>query len=210
MQRFSLILMLWVLASCQATNPGGGVTPNSPDLASLLVPVAQARDALQQAAVQFQGAREQLAQVAKSGGDSQAESSAAVTAHDNCVEAAVAVSSAIAVVEESANTLFQQWQIETAVYTDPQLKAENQARLTAAWQRYEGLIQVLRQSAAQMDPVLAALNAHVQSLQAAPVATDPAVRDGALPALQNDIAALLMQLDNAIARADAFAASTQQ
>jgi hypothetical protein len=208
MRKF-LLPLLWLLVSCQATTSGPDVAAGAPDLMPLLQRVTQARDAFQAAAIQFQQAGAQLAESIPAGA-AQSVSTTTVTEHNDCVQAAVAVSSAIAAVDETANALFQQWQIETAVYTDSQLKAENQSRLTASWQRYAGLLEVLRQSAAQMDPVLAALNTNAQSLQGAATATTVSARSGELAALQNDINALVQQLNNAIARADTFIASTQQ
>jgi HAMP domain-containing protein len=120
------------------------------------------------------------------------------------------MNSAIDALEQSADTLFQQWQRETATLTNARPKAKSQARLTQTFQSYEGLIEVMRQSAAQVDPVLAALNANVESLRDNLNASAVAARKDELDALANDIGALVQQLNSSIVRSDEFIASLQQ
>jgi len=208
MQRVLLSLLSLLLVSCQATNPAQSTYPN---LAPLVQPVAQAREAQRAAAEQFQTAQEQVSQLANCHtGSLQAMYVATVAEHDAAVQAAMAMNSAIDALEQSADTLFQQWQSETAVLTDARAKAKSQARLTQTFQSYQGLIEVMRQSAAQVAPVLAALNASVESLRDNLNASAVAARNNELDALANDIGALVQQLNSSIVRSDEFIASLQQ
>ncbi len=208
MHRVLSLLLPLLLVSCQATNPAQSTYPN---LAPLVAQVAQAREAQRAAAEQFQAAQEHVLNLANcESGSLKAMYAATVAEHKDAVQAAVALNSAIDGVEQTANALFQQWQIETEVLTDDRLQAANQARLAQTSQDYEGLMQAMRRSAAQVDPVLAALNANVVSLQDNLNASGVAARKVELDALASDIGALVQQLNSSIARSDAFIAGTQQ
>jgi hypothetical protein len=208
MQRLLLPLLSLFLFACQATNPA---RPTYPNLAPLVAQVVQAREAQRAAAEQFQSAQEQVINLANcESGSLRAMHAATVAEHDDAVQAAVAMNSAIDTLAQSADTLFQQWQLETEALTDARLQAESQASLTQSFQSYEGLIEAMRQSAAQADPVLAALNNTVTSMQDSLNASAVAARKDQLDALANDIGALVHQLNSSIVRADEFVASAQQ
>ncbi len=173
--------------------------------------VVQARDAQQTALEQFQSARDQLSGLPNvAAGDLQGNYAATVNEYDASVEAAVAVGSANAAVAETASAIFQQWQVETEVYTEPRLKAANQSKLAHTRQSYEGMIRLLRQPEATMTPVLAALNDNVAYLRNNPSASALAARGVELGAIEDEIAVLMQQLNDAITSADAFIASVQQ
>lgn len=207
MYRVLLPLLSLLLVSCQTTNPAA----TFPDMAPLVAQMAQTREALQTAGEQFQATREQVTQLATcEGGDLQTMHAATITEHDNAVQAAVAMGSAIDTLEQTANTLFQQWQIETAVLTDTRLKAANEAKMTQTWQSYQELLQLMQQSDTQADTVLAALNTTVVSLQDNLNASTVAARQGELEAVANDIGALVQQINSTIVHSDAFSASLPQ
>ncbi len=211
MYRVLFPLFSLLLVSCQTTNPEPSLQSAYPNLAPLVEQVVQAREAQRAAAEQFQATQVRLSHLTSCGcGNLQTLYNATVEEHDAAVQAAVAMSSAIYAIEQTADPLFRQWQIETEVYTDARLKAENQTKLAQTWQSYEGLIQILHQSAAQVDTVLAALNANVVSLQANLNAGAVTARIGELGALENAIGALVQQLNSSMARSDAFVASVQQ
>ncbi|MBK6510952.1 MAG: DUF2959 family protein [Haliea sp.] len=168
MLKLLLSLLSLLLLACQSS-PQPTAQSAYPSLDPLVAQVAQSRDAQRAAAAQFEAVHEQLLQLPSCNyGDIQAVSAAVVAAHDDAVQAAVAMSTSIDAVQQVADPLFQQWQIEAAVYTDARLKAASQAKLTLAWQNYTRLMQTLRQSAGQADPVLADFNAAVEALQENP------------------------------------------
>lgn len=208
MQRLLLPLLPLFLLACQGTNPA---QPTNPNLAPLVAQAVQAREAQRAAAEQFQSAQEQVINLANcQSGSLQAMHAATVAEHDDAVQAVVAMNSAIDAFEQSADTVFQQWQIETEALTDADLKAASQASLIQSFQSYEGLIEVMRQSEAQADPVLAALNNTVSSMQDSLNASGVAARKDQLDALANDIGELVQQLNSSIVRADEFISSAQQ
>jgi Skp family chaperone for outer membrane proteins len=211
MRGLLLAVLSLLLASCQSTNHGSAAQSGYPDLGPLVAQVAQARDAQQTAVEQFQSTRAQLSGLANvAGGDLQAHYAATANQYDASVEAAVAVGSANAAVDETASALFQQWQVETEAYTDPSLKAESQARLAQTLRGYESMIRVLRQPEATMTAVLAALNDNVTYLQHNLDASAVAARRVELGAIEDEILVLIQQMNNAIASAGDFSASVQR
>jgi Protein of unknown function (DUF2959) len=210
MRRLLLSVLSLLLVSCQSTNHGTAAPSTYPNLGPLVERVVQARDAQKTALAQFQLTRAQLSGLVDAeGADLQASRAATVNEYDASVEAAVAVGSANAAVDETASALFRQWQIETEVYTDPRLKAENQTKLAQTWQSYQDMIRVLRQPEATMKPVLAALYDNVASWQHNPGASPVAARKAEWGAIEGQIAALIQQMNSAVVSADAFIASVQ-
>lgn len=214
MRKLLLPILSLLLVSCQSTDHGTAAESGYyPDLDALVARVVQARDAQQTALAQFQSARSQLSGLVNTAGTGPQENYVAtVNEYDASVEAAVAVGSANAAVDEAASAIFKHWQIETDVYsyTDPRLKAASQSRLAQTRQSYEGMIRVLRQPEATMTTVLEALHDNVAYLKNNPGASALAARGVALGAIEDEIAVLMQQINNAITSADAFIASVQQ
>jgi hypothetical protein len=125
------------------------------------------------------------------------------------VEAAVSVSSAIAGVNQTAITLFEKWRDEIGYLTDVRLKADNEAQFAASWQRYEELIQPLKQSEAMIDPVLAELRKFLTYFKYALDEASIASRKTELSATDNNIEALINALTASAAKSKAFLKSIQ-
>ena len=125
------------------------------------------------------------------------------------VEAAVSVSSAIAGVNQTAITLFEKWRDEIGYLTDARLKADNEAQFAASWQRYEELIQPLKQSEAMIDPVLAELRKFLTYFKYALDEASIASRKTELSATDNNIVALINALTASTVKSKAFLESTQ-
>ena len=125
------------------------------------------------------------------------------------VEAAVSVSSAIAGVNQTAMTLFEGWRDEIGYLTDARLKADNEAQFAASWQRYEELIQPLKQSEAMIDPVLAELRKFLTYFKYALDQPSIASRKTELSDTDNNIEALINALTASAVKSKAFLESTQ-
>ena len=125
------------------------------------------------------------------------------------VEAAVSVSSAIAGVNQTAITLFEKWRDEIGYLTDARLKADNEAQFAASWQRYEELIQPLKQSEAMIDPVLAELRKFLTYFKYALDEPSIASRKTELSDTDNNIVALINALTASTVKSKAFLESTQ-
>jgi hypothetical protein len=125
------------------------------------------------------------------------------------VEAAVSVSSAIAGVNQTAITLFEEWRDEIGYLTDVRLKADNETQFAASWQRYEELIQSLKQSEAMIDPVLAELRKFLTYFKYALDEASIASRKTELSNTDNNIVALINALTASTAKSKAFLESAQ-
>jgi hypothetical protein len=206
MRKLLLPVLSLLLLSCQSANYGSSSTkPDYPKLGLLADRVAEAREAEEAAVEQLQETGEQLSELVDfSGTDPQEVVTATTTQYDNSVDAAVALGTAIAAVEETATTIFQEWQIELDAYTDPAIKADSQAKLGETWQRYGSTMQVLSQSEAKMQPLLNALNANVTFLRGNLNTSALESRKVELGSIKNDIDALIRKMNIAIDSCDAF------
>lgn len=205
MYRLLVPLLAFLLASCQSASEAPDLQADHPGLAPLATSVQESRAALQAAADQFEAVGNQLWTMA-AGNVSSTQAAVAATqqSYDNAVDAAAAVGAANAAVDQAADTVFREWQIEAGVFTDPRLKADSQAKLTAAWQEYQALSQTLQQAAADMDPVLAELSRAMAFFNANPTAGAVASRARALGTLQTSIHGLIDDLNNAVTSSDIF------
>lgn len=210
MYRWLVVLFALLITSCQSASEKPAMQADHPGLGPLATSVRESRAALQAAANQFQSVGDQLWTMA-AGNASSVEAAVLATQqrYDNAVDAAAAVGAANAAVEQAADTVFREWQIEEGVFTDPRLKADSQAKLTAAWQEYQVLSQSLQQSLADMDPVLAELSRAVAFLKANPTASAVASRTRALGTLQSRIHGLIDNLNNAVTSSDIFLTSIE-
>jgi hypothetical protein len=201
----SLLLMFHQSAGFAASEQSG-----YPSLEPLLARVEQSVAAQQAAAEQFQKARQSLSALAGSETDD-VQPLYATTFHDynDSIEAAVAMGSAIAAVDEAANAIFQEWEEEIAIFTDARLKADNEARLTQVWQSYQSLMNTLRQSESESDSVLAALKSNVTYFKYNLNAAGVASRRDALSADDKKIASLINAINTSIAGSDAFIRGVQ-
>ena len=125
------------------------------------------------------------------------------------VEAAVSVSNAIAGMNQTAITLFEEWRDEIGYLTDVRLKADNETRFAASWQRYEELIQSLKYSEAMIDPVLAELRKFLTYFKYALDEASIASRKTELSDTDNNIEALIKALTASAIKSKAFLAQTQ-
>jgi hypothetical protein len=198
------------LTACQSSAPGSLKQASYPGLGALFDRVGDYQVAQQAAAEQFQSVKEQLSPLATAGGNTQGDSAADLSEYDQTVEAAVAVSATIAAVKQAATATFQQWQTEIDVYTDAQLKADNQAKMGATWQSYQGMMQGVRASETKMNAVLAELNNYVTFLRGSPDASALASYRPNRNVIGSDIDALLLKMKSALGRSNEFIEDVQK
>lgn len=211
MYRWLVPLLVLILASCQSANPKSAEQADHPGLGPLVDSVQESQAALKAAADQFQSVGNQLWTMAAGNASSTEAAVLATEQHyDDAVDAAAAVGAANAAVDQAADTVFRQWQIEDGVFTDPRLKADSQAKLTEAWQEYQVVSQALQQAVADMDPVLAELNRAMVFLKANPTTSAVASRTRALGTLQSSIQGLVDNLNSTVTSTDIFLLSVKR
>ena len=208
MRSVLLSVLCLVLGACQYVGYVPAEQLGSPKLGQLVDRVEDYADAQEEAMEQFQSVREQLAAFATvDASNLQATYADALRNYNTVVEDAIAVSAALAAVDQSATARFGEWQEEVEVYTDTRLKADNQARLGQTWQSYQSTLQVLRQSEARMNKELTSLNDTMTFLKENLSVTAVAEHGPQFTALNAGIDGLVAKMKIALTNANAFAAA---
>ena len=119
------------------------------------------------------------------------------------------VRSRIDAIDNVARALFEEWNLELTQYTNPTLRAQSERQLAATKQRYAGLMRLMEQAAAGMNPVLNAFRDQVLFLKHNLNAQAIAALGGTTRDLQQDISRLVADMEKSIKEADSFIASMQ-
>jgi len=198
------------LVACQSAYYGAAEQMGYHKRDILVDRVEDSRDAQQEAEEQFQSALEQLSELTNfDGGDLEDMYEAMVEEYEDAESAADTVRDRIDAVAHVAEALFEEWQEEIEQYSNARLKADSQSKLRETRRRYDGMIKVLRQSEAKMDPVLTALKDNVLYLKHNLNARAVASLKVEFGAIEDDIEALIREMRKAIASSDAFIESMQ-
>ncbi|MFT4615597.1 MAG: hypothetical protein ACI9NT_002754 [Bacteroidia bacterium] len=199
-----------LLVGCQSAYYGAAESFGYHKRDILVDRVEESRDAQQEAEEQFQSALEQLFELTDfDGGDLEHMYEAMAEEYEDSVAAADTVSERIDAVDHVAKSLFREWETEIDEYSSARLKADSQAKLRDTSKRYDGMITVLRRSEEKMEPVLSALKDNVMYLKHNLNARAIASLKVEFGEIEDDIAALIVEMRKAIASSDAFIESMQ-
>ena len=119
-------------------------------------------------------------------------------------EAADTVHERIAAVKDVSAALFEEWQQELALYTNPTLKASSARKLKETRLRYAQMIDGMEKAERRMQPVLNAFQDQVLFLKHNLNAQAIASLKGEFASLKADIDGLMADMQQAIARSNAF------
>jgi DNA repair exonuclease SbcCD ATPase subunit len=125
-------------------------------------------------------------------------------------ERASAVQSRVASVEEVAGDLFEEWEAELDEYKDPDLARSSAELLEKTRDQYDGLIGAMRKASDSMTPVLDTFRDQVRFLKHNLNAEAIASLQGELGSIESSTAALVRDMEAAIAEADAFIAGMRK
>jgi DNA repair exonuclease SbcCD ATPase subunit len=125
-------------------------------------------------------------------------------------ERASAVQSRVASVEEVAGDLFEEWEAELDEYKDPDLARSSAELLEKTRDQYDGLITAMRKASDSMTPVLETFRDQVRFLKHNLNAEAIASLQGELGSIESSTAALVRDMEAAIAEADAFIAGMRK
>ena len=121
-----------------------------------------------------------------------------------------AVSSRIESIEEVSADLFKEWEAELDQYSNPDLRRSSERQLEQTQDRYGDLITAMKKAESKMEPVLASFRDHVLFLKHNLNAQAIASLQGEVATIEQDTAALIREMEAAIAEADAFIRQMQQ
>ncbi len=173
--------------------------------------VDKAQDAQQDAQQQFKSALEQFSTLIKfDGGDLQKQYELTDDQYQACSEAAANVSDRINSIEDVAEALFDEWQDELEMYSNPKLKQESSAKLNATQRQYKQLLGTMRQAESSMEPVLDSLRDNSLYLKHNLNAQAIGALRNEFASIERDISKLITNMNKAISESQQFIATLKQ
>lgn len=167
--------------------------------------VAEARDAQKAAAEQFKTALETFREVVDfDGGDLQEKYNRINDAYERSSKRAEAVTERIDGIESVSDALFDEWEDELDQYSSESLRDRSQQQMEQTRDLYGELVAKMRQAESKMEPVLATLRDQTLYLKHNLNAAAIASLEDEVVILQNDVGALIADMEAAIAEADEF------
>ncbi len=167
--------------------------------------VDSAKEAQVDAQEQFKDALEQYKSVVSfDGGELEPLYNRLEAEYDDSKSAAEAVSSRINRVEDVAEALFEEWQVELEQYSNARLRSQSERQLKDTRTRYKKLLSSMRRAERRMQPVLVALNDNVLFLKHNLNARAIGALKGELATIRQDVDVLIRDMQSAINESDRF------
>ncbi len=129
--------------------------------------------------------------------------------YDESEKKAAAVSERIGSIESVAEALFREWESEIEQISSANLRRQSTASLRDTQRRYQTLIGAMRRAESKMEPVLVAFRDQVLFLKHNLNARAVAALEGNVVEIEDDVAALVREMQTAIREAEDFVASMQ-
>jgi hypothetical protein len=206
-----LVLFVFVFAGCQSAYYGTMEAFGHHKRDLLVDRVEDTRDAQQDAKEQFQSALEKFTEVVNFSGGQLKEKYTELNAElEKSESKAKAVRGNISDVENVSNALFKEWESELNQYTNDNLRRASEQKLEQTRQRYSQLIDVMKGAEAKIEPVLSAFRDQVLFLKHNLNAQAIASLQSELVSVENDIAALIKEMESSIAEANSFISTLSQ
>ncbi len=176
----------------------------------LISRVEDAREAQQETKEQFQSALEAFSALTDfDGGDLEDKYNDLKEVLDNSEEKAQLVGERIDAVEDVAEALFDEWNDELDQYTSASMRRSSARQLQDTQSRCKKLITSMRRAEAKIEPVLVPLRDQVLYLKHNLNARAVAALRNELSEVQNDVARLVKELEQAVNEADSFIADLE-
>ena len=169
--------------------------------------VENAKDSQEQAKEQFKTTMQRFQELTNfQGGELEAKYKKLSSEYDSCAKRAEDVSGRIKSVDAVANDMFKEWKKELDEYQNAELKRNSEQKLNDAQTRYAQLIAAMRKSESKMQPVLTAFHDQVlflkHNLNAQAIASLQTTAAG----IDQDVQALIKDMEASINEANAFIA----
>ncbi|MEX0876079.1 MAG: DUF2959 domain-containing protein [Phycisphaerales bacterium] len=203
-----LLFVLFVgsaMPSCSSTGIAIREKLGIPKRDQLVDRVDETRDAQEAAKTQFVSTLDELKMLSGyEGGQLEAAYSRLNTQYDRAQDRAGRVREKIRDVDRVAKALFNEWEDELDEYATDSLRNASEAQLDQTRERFGEVLFAMRKAEVKMGPVLAAFNDQVLFLKHNLNARAIASLDSTLGTLEGEIAALIGDMEAAIAEARAF------
>lgn len=170
--------------------------------------VEEARDSQTEAKEEFKTTLERFQELTKfEGGELEAKYRQLKSAYDASKSRADEVSSRVAAVQKVATDLFGEWEKEIEEIQNSELRSRSATLLTETRDRYAELMRKMEASEAKMAPVLTAFNDQVLFIKANLNARAISSLQETVIEIEDDVRALIADMDASIAEADEFISS---
>lgn len=201
----ALAAMLLTAAGCQKVYYGTMEKFGVHKRDILVDRVEDARDAQNEAKEQFVSALEEFSSVVNfQGGDLEQKYNKLKSEYDKSQAHANAVHERIDDVKRVSQALFKEWQKELDQYSNETLRRSSEQTMRQTHSRYEQMIEAMENAESRIEPVLTAFGDQVLFLKHNLNARAVASLQDELVSVENDIAALVRQMENSINEANAF------
>jgi hypothetical protein len=209
----TLILCAWMaagltLGACQSAVYRAYETLGVEKRDLLVKRVSAARESQTEAREQFSSALDQFrALVTVEGGELEPTYDRLNAEYEQSMARAEEVRERVDAVERVSEDLFEEWQNELGEYTDPKLRRDSQRLMRDTQERYTTLIGAMRRAEDTMEPVLDSFQDQVLVLKHNLNARAIGSLRNELASIEKQTAALVKDMDRAIAEANSFIAS---
>lgn len=167
--------------------------------------VKSARDGQQEAKQQFESAlAEFIAVTGVDVKDLEARYEKLTREYERSKTRAEAVTDRIKSVERVGEALFREWNEELKQYSSDTMRAASQRQLDQTRSQYDRLVGAMKGAESKMAPVLAAFSDQVLFLKHNLNARAVAALQGTVTQVQDDVAALVREMEAAISEANTF------
>lgn len=172
--------------------------------------VEAGRDEQKEAEQQFQTAYQRFKEVSGyDGGDLESVYDDLSTELEHSEQKAEAVRDRIDSIEQVAGDLFEEWQAEIGQIQSADLRRRSERSLRETRDRYQQLINAMRGAESKMEPVLTAFRDQVLFLKHNLNARAIRALEGNVVAIEDDVAALIAEIQDSIREADSFIGSLE-
>lgn len=204
------LLCLLALTACSSAYYGTMERLGVPKRDILVSRIGEAQTAQEEGQQQFKDALEQFRSVVEfDGGELQQVYNQLESEFENSERAAQRIRDRIAAVEDVAEALFDEWQGELDLYSNPALRNDSERQLQATRDRYGRLMQAMNRAESTLDPVLDNLRDNVLYLKHNLNARAISSLRGELDTINTDVDNLINAMQAAIAESDRFIAEMQ-
>jgi len=199
------VFTVLLLAGCESAYYGAMEQLGIPKREILVDRVSEARDSQEEAREQFATALEQFASVVEyDGGELEAVYDRLNTEFERSEDRAEDVRDRIEAVESVSEALFDEWSAEIGQYTSDSLRRSSERQLRDTRRRYDSLVASMWRAEGRIEPVLNAFRDQVLYLKHNLNARAIASLRNELTTIEDDVAVLLAEMEQAIAESDAF------
>jgi hypothetical protein len=201
----ALLICLTVLTGCRSTYYKAWEKVGWAKRDILVDRVEDAKNDQEKAKEQFKTTMQRFQELTNfQGGELESKYKKLNAEYERSEARAKAVTDRIVSVDKVAQDMFREWKTELAQYDNADLRRKSQEQLDASRQRYSQLIAAMRRAESKMQPVLTAFHDQVlflkHNLNAQAIASLQSTTEG----INQDVAALIKEMEASIAEANEF------